>query len=325
MSDFKSNNSTEFKAMGSLADGYTVIPNPVMNDISNMGADAFTILAKIFQFINNVEHKISVKGLSTQTKLTKDRVSKGLNKLIELGYIVREPKKRGNLTIGFTYLVYDRPIGNTASPRNPDIQDTEFQDTEYRDANKENNKHKNIKKENRVDVVDAQSKKLLDLYKSFKLEKKVMPHTIKLLKENTHISLEVFEQVFIAASGDDVAKKYAYIKKVITELNSKNIKTIKEYEEDNKKHEERKISKSKESSSQARKKTTAHEINQTYKKYEGEELEKKLKESQRGKFIEHKKTKFHNFKDSLDKYDNDFFDQFAANVPNDGKNDDWSY
>ena len=52
MSDFKSNNSTEFKAMGNLAEGYTVVPNGVMNDIINIGADAFTVLIKIFQFID---------------------------------------------------------------------------------------------------------------------------------------------------------------------------------------------------------------------------------------------------------------------------------
>ncbi|MGL5640919.1 MAG: MarR family transcriptional regulator [Paraclostridium sp.] len=290
MSDFKNNNSTEFKAMGSLADGYTVIPNPVMNDIVNMGPDAFTLLAKIFQYINNSEHKISVRGLATQTKLTKDRVSRGLNKLIELGYIVRKPKKRGNLTIGYSYLVYDRPIGNTTLSRSPEIQDTEIQDTEFTDTNKENNNKYNIKNKNKEDDDDAS--KLIELYKTFKIEKRVMPHTLKLLKENTHIELDVFEQIFINASEDGIVKKYSYIKSIVEDLNSKKVTTLSDFKKYN---DNFKKSKTKNSSKGSSSKTRFHNINQTFTKYDPKDLEKGLKEAQKDKFEESNNHEFHNF------------------------------
>lgn len=290
MSDFKNNNSTEFKAMGSLADGYTVIPNPVMNDIVNMGSDAFTILAKIFQYINNSDHKISVRGLSTQTKLTKDRVSRGLNKLIELGYIVREPKKRGNLTIGYSYLVYDRPVGNTTLRRSPEIQDTEIQDTEFTDTKKENNNKYNIKNKNKD---DDDASKLIELYKTFKLEKRVMPHTLKLLKQNTHISLDVFEQIFINASEDGVVKKYSYIKSIVEDLNSNNVTTLSNFEKYNDNFKKSKTKKTSKGSSSSKNKF--HNTNSTFDKYNPRDLEKILMESQKHKFPKPNKPEFHNF------------------------------
>lgn len=240
---FKSNNKSVFIPSGNLIEGFTVIPNGIMNNISIMTPDAFTVFAKILQYISNPDHKINIQGLSTQTGLTKDRVSKGLKKLIEIGYIVRTPIKKGNLTNGYIYEVFDTPqcenetVENTTFLRNPEIQDTETQDTEFQYTNKENRKKENRKKENNVVVVVDKEKEtqLLEMYKSFKIEKRCMPHTAKLLKEYINkFDLEVFEQVFIAASEDSVKKKYAYIKATLEELDKKNIKTLDDMEKDNK-------------------------------------------------------------------------------------------
>ena len=82
MPDFKFSNNTEFKLMGDLAIGYTVIPNNIMNDIKNIGADGFTVWAKIVQYANSPTHTISIRGLESQLPLSKTRISKALNILI---------------------------------------------------------------------------------------------------------------------------------------------------------------------------------------------------------------------------------------------------
>ena len=290
MSDFKSNNSTEFKAMGNLAEGYTVVPNGVMNDIVNIGADAFTVLIKIFQFINNPNHKISVQGLSTQTGLSKNRVSKAINKLRDLGYIVREPKKRGNLTIGYTYFVYDKPIENTNVYRNPQIKDSENNDSENGDTNKENKKKENKKKENNVVVVEKQNSKLntlLNLCNQYQIQKKITP-TLKRLVEkySSTVDVEVFEQIFIDASSENVKSKYRYIEQVLKTLDEKNIKTIDEYVKDKESFKNNKANTKKMKNDTKKLNPKIHNFSgsRNFAKYTAEELEKKLLESQKGKF-----------------------------------------
>ena len=290
MSDFKSNNSTEFKAMGNLAEGYTVVPNGVMNDIINIGADAFTVLIKIFQFINNPNHKISIIGLSTQTGLSKNRVSKAINKLRDLGYIVREPKKRGNLTIGYTYFVYDKPIENTSVYRNPQIKDSENNDSENGDANKENKKKENKKKENNVVVVEKQNSKLnilLNLCNQYQIQKKITPTLKRLIeKYSSTVDVEVFEQIFIDASSENVKSKYRYIEQVLKTLDDKNIKTIDDYVKDKERFKNDKANTKKMKNYTKKLNPKIHNFagSANFAKYTADELEKKLLESQKGKF-----------------------------------------
>lgn len=252
MSKFKSSNESIFIASSKLAQGFTVIPNEIMNDMKLMGPDAYFVFGKILQYITNPDHKITIQGLSTQLGVSKTRVSNGLNKLIEIGYIKRTPLKNGNLTNGYLYEVFsekqnvditnvndnvntnvnektnnDESTENTTSHRNPknwdtENRDTNFCDTDFRYANKENNNNNYINKENEVVVGVEKETKLIELYKSFKIEKRFMPHTKKLLlKYANKFDLDVFEQVFIAASEESVSKKYAYMKQVFENLDKK--------------------------------------------------------------------------------------------------------
>ena len=75
MSEFKNNNSTEFRFASNLAQGFTVVPNPVMNDMPRMGADAFAILIKLFQYANADGHKTTVRGLAKLTGVAINRTS----------------------------------------------------------------------------------------------------------------------------------------------------------------------------------------------------------------------------------------------------------
>ena len=103
MSEFKNNNSTEFLFASNLAQGFTVVPNPVMNDMPRMGSDAFAVLIKLFQYANTNGHKTTVRGLAKLTGVSINKTGAALNKLIELGYIVLTPKYLGNLIRGYTY------------------------------------------------------------------------------------------------------------------------------------------------------------------------------------------------------------------------------
>jgi predicted transcriptional regulator len=311
MSKFKSSNESKFVASAKLAEGFTVIPNEIMNDLDLLGPNAFFVFAKILQYISNPEHKISIQGLSTQLGISKTRVSNGLNKLIEVGYIKRTPLKNGNLTNGYLYEVfsekqyveitnvndnintnaieknnYDENVENTISHRNPQNWDTEnkdtnFCDTDFRYANKKNNNNNYINKENEVVVsCDEKEIKLIELYKTFKIEKRFMPHTKKLLLEYaSKFDLDVFEQVFIAASEESVSKKYAYMKKVFETLDIKNIRTLNEYLKDQENFKNKKQIKTKEKSSNSVKTRYHNTFNEHYKNYTVDELDNKLRSS----------------------------------------------
>lgn len=276
MSEFKNNNSTEFRFASNLAQGFTVVPNPVMNDMPRMGADAFAILIKLFQYANTNGHKTTVRGLAKLTGVSVNRTSKAINKLIEIGYIVRTPKYVGNLIHGYIYEVYDRPVEIT---RGHEGCDNGNSDTELRDNKKENGlKNKNNKKENK-DVDDA-AEKIIALYKSFNIEKRVMPHTLRLLRENAHkFSEEVWEYIFIQASEDSVAKKYNYIKELVADFTKNKIHSLEDLERYNAKYKE-----SKSKPKEKKLKTRFHNINQRTDKYTEEELNEILEASQKAKY-----------------------------------------
>ena len=289
---FKSNNQSKFVPAGNLIEGFTVIPNGIMNNISNMQPATFTVFAKILQYISNPNHKISIQGLSTQTGMSKDRVSKSIKELMSIGYIVRTPIKNGNLTNGYVYEVYHEPqcgiVGNTGVHRNPEIQDTETQDTGTQYANKENNNKKNKNKKNK-EVVDEKEQQLLEMYKAFKLEKRFMPHTKRLLLEyKDSFDLEVFEQVFIYASSEKVTHKYKYLKDTFNKLRDKNITTLEQYENDVKEFKASKTKSKKKANTNGsnipKVKTRFHNINESFRNYAPDELVEVIKESQKDKF-----------------------------------------
>ena len=319
MSKFKSSNESIFIASSKLAQGFTVIPNEIMNDMKLMGPDAYFVFGKILQYITNPDHKITIQGLSTQLGVSKTRVSNGLNKLIEIGYIKRTPLKNGNLTNGYLYEVFsekqnvditnvndnvnmnvsektnnDESVENTTSHRNPknwdtENRDTNFCDTDFRYANKENNNNNYINKENEVVVGVKKETKLIELYKSFKIEKRFMPHTKKLLLEYANkFDLDVFEQVFIAASEESVSKKYAYMKQVFENLDKKNIVTLDDYQKDQAEFKNKKQNKkdkgktvTKDTGKENKKPLTKYHdtFNEHYKNYTSDELDDKLRQS----------------------------------------------
>lgn len=265
---------------------------------------------------------IYINELTKHTSCGRDHTYTVIKELLKFGYMEKVQYRYQGKVLGLSYTVFETPIDVTnydnTKPRivNMNVNDdgqiienttvqpfTESTDSVMSDTVDttllNNNNNKIITKQNNdsvVVVVSEKEKQLLEMYKSFKLEKRVMPHTLKLLKENIDkFDLEVFEQIFISASEDSVIKKYAYIKTTLATLESKGIFTICQYNED---QEQRKATKNKTkatgSSNPVAKntnkapafKTRFHNINESFRNYTPEELEKLIEENQKNKFAD---------------------------------------
>lgn len=242
---------------------------------------------------------IYINELVKHTSAGRDHTYSVVKELLKFGYMEKVQYRFKGKILGGTYTVFETPIDvschDNTKPRivNVSIGDngeivenstiepfTENPDTVKADTVStsllSNNNTKDLSKVSNDDDDDECEKKLMDLYKSFKLEKRIMPHTTELVKSNKHISLEVFNQLFINATSKN--NVYRYLQEVIKDLNNNQVITLSDFQ----KHVESRR-KSNTSSKSSRKKTTAHEIHQTYDKY-GNELEDLLKDNQDGKF-----------------------------------------
>lgn len=279
------NNQTYFQMGTGFDDPFTRVPNSILDE-KNISAKSLGIYVKIIRFQNSTEHKIYISSLANELKEGKDAIRTAIHELMNLGYIERKilRNEKGHMN-GYVYTVHAQPIEKTIIQPKSDNPKSGNPDSGNTTLKKKINKKENNKKENNV-VVDEKETQLLQLYKSFKLEKRVMPHTIKLLKEyKDKFDLKVFEQVFISASEESVKKKYSYIKEIFEKLITKNIKTLNDFEEDNNKYKENKSNINKTNKRPNKKPLTRfHEINQTFEKYTEEELNKKLQKSQENKF-----------------------------------------
>lgn len=134
---------------------------------------------------------------------------------------------------------------------------------------------------------------LLDLYKNKIGDiSSIAEKELKLLEDK--LDLDLCELIIINAKNNNrIINLEKYIVSKLKKISKKNIKTINEYEEDVKKYSEKtykkyntKNTKTVEQSTNhvSRVKTKYHNINQTFKKYDPDELEKLLQESQKGKF-----------------------------------------
>lgn len=294
MSDFKFSNETYFELDGSFKEGFTVVPNYILNN-RNLSYKAIGLYVQILQYQNSPTHKIYMKSLMTYKTDGESSVSSGINELINEGFLTREAirNERGHMK-GYRYTVHAQPIEkSTIEPKreNP-VPDNPIPENIARINKigfKENKKKENIEVEEEAKVIKL-------YYETFKLEKRKMPHTLKLLKEYaSKFDIGLWEEIFISASSEDVSNKFKYIRAIIEDLVKDNIYTLNEY----KKRADQKKSTNipNKSIPQNKKKDTnkKNEIkildnpfnngsNQTFTKYTPEELEKLLQESQKNKF-----------------------------------------
>ena len=284
MSDFKFSNETYFELDGSFKEGFTVVPNYILNN-RNLSYKAVGLYVQILQYQNSPTHKIYMSSLQTYKTDKESSVRSGINELINEGFLTSETirNEKGQMK-GKRYIVHAKPIEKTTTEpkRENPVSDNPVSENHV-DISKIGFKE-NKKKEN-IDVVVGEDKeiKLLEMYKTFKLEKRVMPHTIKLLKKYVNeFDLDVFETIFVNASEDSVQKKYAYIKTILEEYQKKNIKTLEDVKSNNKKFKE---NKNKKVSGKAFKKNSFHNCKNTVtEEYTEDTLEAVLEGSQIDKY-----------------------------------------
>lgn len=311
------NNNGRIIIEGVLSKGYGIMPKMITTD-TNLTIEAKAIYAYMVSFAGSGETAFpKVSTILHHLQISKTRYYKNLNLLKESGYIEVQsrrkfdPKLRKWVQDSNLYVIKQviernennsndnvNNVGNTNIPQCPQIETPQIETPQNGDTI--NNNSFTINSINNNSVVSCcceKETKLIDLYKSFHLEKRVMPHTTKLLKDNVDkFDLEVFEQIFINASSDDVKKKYAYIKTTLELLASKNIFTIDAYNTDQKKRKTDKNNNKSKGSSASKNNYNSTSIQKTYKRgagagvnntfnnYAQDELEKMLKEGQKYKF-----------------------------------------
>ena len=290
---------------------YVMINKSCLND-ANLSWAAKGLHSYLLSLPDDWE--IYVDELIKHTSAGRDHTYRVVNELLEHGYMEKVQYRCEGKILGLNYTVFEVSTGeNNAKAKisnvtlsdngeiveistiqpNTENQDTDNPDTVFTTL-LNNNNYEVIKeiKNKEVVVVDEKQTQLLEMYKSFKLEKRVMPHTINLLKQYTDkFDLGVFEQIFISASEDTVLKKYRYIKTVLEELDKKNIRTLDAYKKDTEEYKASKTSKKLNATNRSNSnknykvKTRHHNINQTFEKYTAEELEELLKEKQVAKQV----------------------------------------
>lgn len=135
---------------------------------------------------------------------------------------------------------------------------------------------------------ESQNKTILDFYKNKIGEvSSIAEKELKLLEGK--LDLDLCDLIFIKAKNNkrinDLEK---YIVSKLKRLSEKNIKTISEYEADVKSYSEKtynkKVYRTSNNNSTGTPKTRFHNINETFRDYQPEELEEKLKDAQQDKF-----------------------------------------
>ena len=281
----------------SLPDDWTIYVNELVKHTSAGRDHTYTVIRELIKFgyMQRFEYRYKGQVISseyivyeTAIDVDESRLTKKMATIIKV-----EKDSEGN------YIPFDENVEKTTLEPNTDYTDLDKTDSINTKLLNNNNNNKLSKLNNDkvdVDVTAKHETKVINLYKTFKLEKKVMPHTIKLLKQYAEfISLDVFEYIFIQAREDSVAKKYNYIKTMLETFYDNKVFNMNELVKYNQKFKEsKKDAKSKNISKQV--KTRFHNITDRTQNYTAEELENLLKENQAAKFAK-EKTKEVEFKE----------------------------
>lgn len=281
----------------SLPDDWTIYVNELVKHTSAGRDHTYTVIRELIKFgyMQRFEYRYKGQVISseyivyeTAIDVDESRLTKKMATIIKV-----EKDSEGN------YIPFDENVEKTTLEPNTDYTDLDKTDSVNTKLLNNNNNNKLSKLNNDkvdVDVAAKHETEVINLYKTFKLEKKVMPHTTRLLKQYAEfISLDVFEYIFIQAREDSVAKKYNYIKTMLETFYDNKVFNMNELVKYNQKFKEsKKDTKSKNISKQV--KTRFHNITDRTQNYTAEELENLLKENQAAKFAK-EKTKEVEFKE----------------------------
>lgn len=300
-------NETYFEFDEAFEDPWTRVPNAILDDV-RISAKAVGIYTKIVRFQNSKNHKIYISSITKQLKDGKDSIRSGIKELMDLGYISRKKIRndKGNI-LGYKYTVYVKPTFDVDDVNDDKVDDESVENTSSQPSSENpttgnpmtgNSSHKtkmfleeNVLKENMV-VVDGadKEKQLIDIFKTYKIQVRLMPQMKKLLLTYIDkIELPLYEELFMLASEDNVKSKYKYIKEMLERWDSKNIYTLSAYENDCKVYKEAKNKNKNKTTGKIENKipkvaTRFHNINQRINDYTKEELEETVLVSQSIKF-----------------------------------------
>lgn len=185
---------------------------------------------KLSLYVDKFKVNVEEKRILERDRVLKYREKEDENKSVKLkntlnGSFYRSEKKIKKILNGKNYR--SRTVKTTVQEReNLPYSNTDFSNTDFK-----------------VVVVDKENKinKIENLYINLKVDKEIKPGMKKLIEINSdNLDIEVWEQIFINVSENNIKKKYSYIKKILESLKEKNIKTIEEFESDNKLYNEKK-------------------------------------------------------------------------------------
>ncbi|HDJ1466789.1 TPA: replication initiator protein A [Clostridioides difficile] len=186
---------------------------------------------KLSLYVDKFKINVEEKRILERERILKYREKKDKNKSINLkntlnGSFYRSEKKLKKILNGKNYR--SRTVKTTVQER---------ENLPYSNNDLSNN-------DSRVVVVDKKNKinEIEKLYTNLKVDKEIKPGMKKLIEKNSdNLDIEVWEQIFINVSENNIKKRYSYIKKILESLKDKNIKTIEEFENDNKLYNEKKF------------------------------------------------------------------------------------
>lgn len=179
-------------------------------------------------------------------------------------------------------------IENTPSVELPHFDEPQADEPQNEEDNNSNSINSNSINSNSM-IDDDELNRRKQLYKEWTDANRVTPPIVKFLKENSmKLSNELFdlllEKAVTNASTDK--KIYSYLKTSILNCIKDNEFTLEEYERERNISDKDFRKKPNNRSNTRTKKviTTQHNINQTFEKYNSDELERMLLENQKGKF-----------------------------------------
>lgn len=188
---------------------------------------------KLSLYVDKFKVNVEEKRILERDRVLKYREKEDENKSVKLkntlnGSFYRSEKKIKKILNGKNYR--SRTVKTTVQEReNLPYSNTDFSNTDFKVVV--------VDKENKINEIEK-------LYINLKVDKEIKPGMKKLIEKNSdNLDIEVWEQIFINVSENNIKKKYSYIKKVLESLQEKNIKTLKEFENDNKLYNEKKSKK----------------------------------------------------------------------------------
>ena len=110
------NNETYFEFDDELCEGYTTVPNYILND-TRLTYKAVGVYVQILQYRNTGKHKVYIKSLANYRTDKKSAVSSAINELIETGYVTKHQlrNEKGHIK-GVKYIIRSKPLINVEIP-----------------------------------------------------------------------------------------------------------------------------------------------------------------------------------------------------------------